>query len=51
VARVSGYRSKGSGFDSRLYQVFREVLGLDRNPLNPVRITVELLERKVTAPV
>jgi hypothetical protein len=44
--RVLGYRSRGPGFDSRRYQIFWEVVGLDRGPLTLVRITVELLEWK-----
>jgi hypothetical protein len=34
-----------SGFDSRLYQIFCEVVGLERGPLSLVS-TTELLERK-----
>jgi hypothetical protein len=44
VVRVSGYRSRGPGFDSWLYQIFWEVVGLERGPLSLVRITEELLE-------
>jgi hypothetical protein len=44
VVRVPGYRS---GFDSRRYQIFLEVVGLERGPLSLVRITEELLERKI----
>jgi hypothetical protein len=44
VVRVSGYRSRGPKFDSRLYQVFCEVVGLERGPLSLVNITEELLE-------
>jgi hypothetical protein len=43
VVRVSGYRSRGPGS--------REVVGLKRGPLSLVRITEELLERKVAVPV
>jgi hypothetical protein len=35
-----------SGFDSPLYQILREVMGLERGPLNLVNITEELLGRK-----
>jgi hypothetical protein len=46
----SGQRSwlqnQRSGFDSRRYQIFWEVVGLKRGPLNLVRTTEELLERK-----
>jgi hypothetical protein len=41
-----------SGFDSRYYHIFFwEVAGLERSPLSLVRITEELLERTVAAPV
>jgi hypothetical protein len=51
VVRVPGYRSRGPGFDSRRYEIFGEVVGLERGPLSLVRINEELLERTVTAPV
>jgi hypothetical protein len=51
MVRVSGYRSRGFGFDSRLFQVFREAAGLERRPLSLVRTSEELLEGKVAAPV
>jgi hypothetical protein len=51
VVRVPGYKSRGPGFDSRHYQIFREVEGLERGPLSLVRITEELLERTVAVPV
>jgi hypothetical protein len=51
VIRVPGYRSRGSGFDFRRYQIFWEVVGLERGPFSLVRITEELLEKKVAAPV
>jgi hypothetical protein len=35
-----------SGFDSRLYQIFWEVVGLERGPLSLVSTIEELLERK-----
>jgi hypothetical protein len=44
VIRVSGYRSRGPGFDSQLYQIFGEVVGLELGLLSPVRTTEELLE-------
>jgi hypothetical protein len=37
VVRVPGYRSRGLVFDSRLYQIFWEVVGLVRGPLSLVR--------------
>jgi hypothetical protein len=46
VVRVPGYRSTGHGFDSRRYQIFREVVGLERGPLSLVIITEKLFERK-----
>jgi hypothetical protein len=51
VVRVPGYRSRGPGLDSQLYQIFWEAVRLKRGPLSLVRITEELLERKVAAPV
>jgi hypothetical protein len=51
VVRVSGYRSKGPGFDSRPYQIFWEVGGLVRGPLSLVRTTESYLNEKVAAPV
>jgi hypothetical protein len=38
------YRSRGPGFDSRSYQFFCEVGGLERGPLSLVTTTEELLE-------
>jgi hypothetical protein len=35
-----------SGFDSRRYQIFLEVVGLERGPLSLVSTIEELLERK-----
>jgi hypothetical protein len=50
VVRVSGYR--GPGFDSRLFQIFWEAVGLERGPLSLVKTTEELyLDEKVEAPV
>jgi hypothetical protein len=46
VVRVPGYRSRGPGFNSQCYQVFREVVGLEQRPLSLVSTTEELLERK-----
>jgi hypothetical protein len=51
VVRVPGYRSRGPGVDSRRYQIFWEVVGLERGPLSLVRIIAEVLERKIVAPV
>jgi hypothetical protein len=44
VVRVSGYRYRGLGFDSRRYKIFGLVVGLERGPLSLVRSTEELLE-------
>ena len=44
VVRVSGYRYRGLGFDSRCYQIFWVVVGLQRGPLSLVRSIEELLE-------
>jgi hypothetical protein len=46
VVRVPGYSSRGPGFDSRLYEIFLEVVGLERGPLSLVRVIEELLEWK-----
>jgi hypothetical protein len=46
VVRVPSYRSRGPRFDSRCYQIFREVVGLEWGPLSLVSITEELLEWK-----
>jgi hypothetical protein len=43
VGRVPGWKS---GFDSRPYQIFWDVVGLERGPLNLVSIIEELLGRK-----
>jgi hypothetical protein len=50
VVRVPGYRSRGPGFDSQRYQIFWEVVGVERAPLSLVRITEELFQWKVVAP-
>ena len=44
VVRVSGYRYRGPGFDSRRYQIFWVVVGLERGPLSLVMSIEELLE-------
>jgi hypothetical protein len=51
VVRVPGYRSRGPCFDSRRYQIFRELVCLERGPLSLVRIIEELLEKTIAAPV
>jgi hypothetical protein len=45
VIRVPGYRSRGPGFDSHRYQIFWEVVGLEKGPLNLVSTIEELLGR------
>jgi hypothetical protein len=46
VVRVHDYRFRGPGFDSRRYQNFWEVVGLERGPLSLVSTIEQLLERK-----
>jgi hypothetical protein len=46
VVRVLGYRFRGPGFGSRRYQIFWEVVGLERGPLSLVSTIEELLGRK-----
>jgi hypothetical protein len=46
VVTVPGYRSRGPAIDSRRYQIFWELVGLERGPLSLVRIIEELLEWK-----
>jgi hypothetical protein len=45
MVRIPDCRSRGSGFDSRHYQIFLEVVDLERGPLNLVRISEGLLGR------
>jgi hypothetical protein len=45
VVRVLGYKSRGTGFDSQRYQIFWDVVGLERGPLSLVSTTEELLGR------
>jgi hypothetical protein len=45
VVRVSGYRSRGPGFDFRRYRIFWDVVGLERCPLSLVNTIEELLGR------
>jgi hypothetical protein len=49
VIRVLGYRFRGSG--SIPGTTRKNVVGLERGPLNLVSTTEELLDRKVAAPV
>jgi hypothetical protein len=45
VVRVPGYRSRGTAFDSLRYQIFWEVVGLERGPLSLMSTIEELLGR------
>jgi hypothetical protein len=45
VVRVPGYRSRGSRFDSRRYQIFWEEVSLERGPLSLVSTIEKLLGR------
>jgi hypothetical protein len=45
VVRFPGYRSRGPGLDPRRYQIFWEVVGLERGPLSLVSTIEELLGR------
>jgi hypothetical protein len=46
VVRVPAYRSRGAGSTLGGYQIFLEVVGLERCPLSLVSTTEELLGRK-----
>jgi hypothetical protein len=46
MVRVPGYRSRGPEFDSRHYQSFRDIVGVERGQLSLVSTIEELLERK-----
>jgi hypothetical protein len=48
MVRVPGYRSRGSGLDSRRYLIFWEIVGLERVPLNLVTTIEELLKWKIS---
>jgi hypothetical protein len=43
VVRVPGYRSRDPGLDSRRYQIFGEVVGVEPGLLSLVKIIEELL--------
>jgi hypothetical protein len=45
VVRVPGYRFRVPGFYSQHYQIFLEVVSLERGPLSLVNTFEELLER------
>jgi hypothetical protein len=44
--QISWLQIQGSGLDSLRYQIFWEIVGLDRGPLSLVSTVEELLERK-----
>jgi hypothetical protein len=44
VVRVSGYRSRGPGFDFRRDQVFWKVASLELGPLSLVKVIEELFQ-------
>jgi hypothetical protein len=46
VVRVPGYRRRGPWFDSRCYQIFWEVVGLEQGPPSLVSIAEDLHERE-----
>jgi hypothetical protein len=46
VVSSSWIQIQGSGFDSRRYEIFWEVVGLERGPLSLMSTTEELHERK-----
>jgi hypothetical protein len=43
VVRISGHTSRGPGFDSQHFQIFRVAADLERGPLSLVRTTEVLL--------
>jgi hypothetical protein len=49
VVRVPDYISRGPRFDSWFFQIFWEVVGLERGPPNLVSTIEELLERNSSA--
>jgi hypothetical protein len=49
VIRVPGYRSRGPGFYSLIYYVFRGVIFGKRGPFSLVWIIGKLIERKINA--
>jgi hypothetical protein len=51
VVKSSWLQIQRSEFDSRRYQIFREVVGLERGPLNLESTTEELLGRKSSGSV
>jgi hypothetical protein len=48
LVRVHGYRSRGPGFDSQRYQIFWELVSLERGPLSLVSTIGGLLGRNTS---
>jgi hypothetical protein len=48
VVKIPGYRSRGPGFDSWLFQILLKAVGLERDPLSFVSTNEELLGRKTS---
>jgi hypothetical protein len=48
VVRISGYKSRDHRFDSRHYQIFWEVVGLEGGSLSNVSLTEHLHELKIS---
>jgi hypothetical protein len=48
MARVPDYTSRGLGFDFRRYQIFGELVGLERDSLSLVRITEDEFGRNIS---
>jgi hypothetical protein len=45
VFRLTDYRSRGPGFDSRLYQIFWEAVGPEPGPRRLLRINEALFDQ------
>jgi hypothetical protein len=44
VVSIPGYSSRSPGFESWIHHILLEVLGLEQDPISPVKIIEELLE-------
>jgi hypothetical protein len=51
VVRVSGYRSRGPGFDSQRFHFFWEAVGVEGGQLSLLNKTAEIIYVKLAAPV